>query len=160
MQMSSNDSRASLQRLADSGRLKPEPAADAEIAGLLGVAATALSDAKRPGLSVQGRFQLVYGATHALALTALRAQGWRPARGEGHRAIVFQTLPHTADAPPEVWVPLDKAHRKRNDLEYNAVAAFSKGEVDTLVELAGALDTRVRAMLARERPDALKDGLA
>ena len=155
--MTSNDSSASLQRLADTGRLKAEPAADAEIAGLLGVAATSLADARRPGLSVQGKFQLAYGAAHALALAALRAQGWRPARGEGHRAVVFQVLPHTADAPPELWVPLDKAHRKRNDLEYNAVAAFSKGEADTLLELAVTLQARVRDVFKREHPNALKD---
>lgn len=155
--MTSSDSKASLQRLAEAGRLKLEPAADEEIAGLLGVAATSLADARRSGLSVQGKFQLAYGAAHALALAALRAQGFRPARGEGHRAIVFQALPHTADAPPEAWVSLDKAHRKRNDLEYNAIAAFSRSEADSLVELAAALDTRVRAMLARERPKSLKE---
>ena len=146
-----------LRRLADTGRLKAEPPARDEVAGLLAQARTALADAASAGLSVQGRFLLGYAAAHALGLAALRARGWRPGRGEGHRAVVFQTLPLTVAAPPELWVPLNKAHRKRNDLEYNALAAFSEGEVTALLRLAGELDARLRAMLAAELPHLLKD---
>lgn len=152
--MSSKEPSAqNLQRLADSGLLKAEPAAATEIAGLLASAAQSLADARRSGLSDQSRFLLAYTGSHALALAALRARDYRPAQGPGHRAIVFQTLPHTAHAAPELWVPLDKAHKKRNDLEYSAAITFSTADADELVKSVAALERLVREAIARERPD-------
>lgn len=155
--MSSTDSSAqNLKRLVDSGLLKTEPAAVAEVTGLLASAARSLVDAQRSELSDQSRFLLAYAAGHALALTALRARDYRPAQGPGHRSIVFQSLPHSAGAAPELWVPLDKAHRKRNDLEYNATITFSSADADELVRSVATLDRLVRDTLARERPDLMQ----
>lgn len=135
--MISENSRANLLRLAEAGRLKAESASSAELANLLANASDALTDARNT----------------ALSLAALRARDFRPGRGDGHRALVFQLLPHTVNASPELWVPLDKAHRKRNDLEYNAIATFSKSETASLIAQIAVLDNAVREMLAEERPD-------
>jgi hypothetical protein len=150
---SKESSRLNLQRLAESGHLKPEPAVTTEIAALLESAAQSLADAHRSGLSDQSRFTLAYNAGHALALAALRACDFRPAQGPGHRAIVFQSLPHTAGAPAELWVPLDKSHRRRNELEYNALVTFSRADVDQLTKSVSDLERLVRATIVRERPD-------
>lgn len=155
--MSSTESSAqNLQRLADSGPLKAEPAAAKEVASLLANAAQSLADAQRSELSDQSRFLLAYTAGHALALAALRARDYRPAQGPGHRAIVFQALPHTAGAAAELWVPLDKAHKKRNDLEYSAAITFSTADADELTRSVAALERLVRDTIARERPDLMQ----
>lgn len=73
-----------------------------------------LQDAAIDGLSLAGRFDLVYNAAHALCLAALRWHGYRPQ----HRYIVFQVLPHTLNLGPEVWRVLSKGHDIRNLGEY------------------------------------------
>lgn len=53
-----------------------------------------LKDAHSPALSFASRFDLAYNAAHALALTALRLQGYRSDK----RYLVFQGLVHTINA--------------------------------------------------------------
>ena len=117
-----------LQRLVERGLLKPEAPSRQEIAGFLN------------------------NAARLLALAALRARGLRPAQGPGHRAVVFQVLPHTAGAAAELWVPLSKAHDKRNQIEYGGLADVSSAEAVQLVKSVTALDERVRASIARTTP--------
>ena len=89
-----------LENLAGPGKpLSPEPADDAEAAGLLRSGRARLADAGNDALSLESRFDLAYNAAHALCLAALRRHGYR-AR---HRYIVFQVLPHTLGLGPEVW---------------------------------------------------------
>ncbi len=65
-----------LERLADRGHLKREPPARAEVEGLIRSGAARLGDARKADLSADGRFDLAYGAAHALALAALRLKGY------------------------------------------------------------------------------------
>jgi hypothetical protein len=58
-------------------KLKAEPAAAAELNGLVGSGIRRLDDAAREELSLESRFDLAYNATHALALAALRSRGYR-----------------------------------------------------------------------------------
>lgn len=89
-----------LENLAGPGKpLAPEPADDAEIAGLLRSGRARLADAGNGALSLESRFDLACNAAHALCLAALRRHGYR-AR---HRYIVFHVLPHTLGLGPEVW---------------------------------------------------------
>ena len=104
-----------LENLAGPGKpLSPEPADDAEVAGLLRSGRARLADAGNDALSLESRFDLAYNAAHALCLAALRRHGYR-AR---HRYIVFQVLPHTLGLGPEVWRVFAKAHDLRNLAEY------------------------------------------
>jgi hypothetical protein len=152
--MTSNaSSTENLQRLAERNLLKAEPAAAQEIAAFLAASARLLADARRQELADETRFTAVYSAAHLLALAALRLSDYRPAQGPGHRSIVFQTLPHTVGASPELWVPLSKMHDKRNALEYAADTAFSRTEVEQWVTIVSDLDRVVRGWLARHRPD-------
>lgn len=77
-----------LERLAQIGTLKREPGAQAEIAGLIRSARSRLTDARRPDLALESRFDLAYNAAHALALAALRWWGYR----SDNRYIAFQAL--------------------------------------------------------------------
>jgi hypothetical protein len=97
-----------------SGSLAPEPPDLGEFVGLKLSGLTRLQDAQIEGLSLEGQFDLIYNASHALCLAALRWHGYRAK----HRYIVFQVLPHTLNLGPEVWRVLSKGHDIRNLGEY------------------------------------------
>ncbi len=132
-----------LDNLVRIGRLKSESAADKEIEGLVRSGVRRLNDAEREELSLESRFDLAYNAAHALALAALRLQGYR----SDSSYLVFQCLQHTVDLPQAQWRVLDEAHRKRNLAEY-------EGALDVGEELIAAL---LRA--AREVERRLSDGM-
>ena len=66
-----------LDNLVRIGRLHVEPPDEAEVQGLLRSGVRRLADAIREDLSLDSRFDLAYNAAHALALAALRYQGYR-----------------------------------------------------------------------------------
>ena len=117
-----------LDNLVRIKKLKAEPAAEAEIEGLLRSGKARLDDAAKKSLSPESRFDLAYNAAHAFALAALRWHGYR----SDNRYLVFQCLEHTLDLPKEQWRVLDRAHNKRNVAEY-------EGDVDIDLELLDAL---------------------
>lgn len=152
--MNSNASPAGkLRNLAEAGLIKAEPTSTRELGGLLESASQLLKDARNPQNSETTRFSVAYQAAHSLALAAMRARDYRPSQGPGHRAIVFQALAHTIGAPVELWLPLGKAHKKRNALEYDGLVIFSGGDVNELLRLVEKLDALVRESLARTRAD-------
>lgn len=59
--------------------LSKEPADCREFQGLVHSGKVRLKDAANPENSLEGRFDLVYSAAHALCLAALRWHGYRPA---------------------------------------------------------------------------------
>jgi hypothetical protein len=105
---------AELENLARIGKLKKEPGASSEIAGLIASGTARLNDAKNLQLSYESRFDLAYNAAHALSLAALRHHGYR----SDNRYIVFQALPHAIGLAAAQWRILAKAHEKRNLAEY------------------------------------------
>ena len=117
-----------LENLARAGKLKAEPAAQSEFDGMLRSGIARLRDAQNTQLSNDSRFDLAYGAAHALSLAALRWHGFR----SDNRYLVFQCLPHTLQLAAEQWRVLDRAHRKRNLAEY-------EGDLDIDAELLAAL---------------------
>lgn len=94
--------------------LKAEPPDAKEFAGLLRSGKARLQDATSTLLALESRFDLAYGAAHALCLAALRWHGYR----SSNRYIVFQLLPNTLGLGPEVWRVLSKCHDIRNVGEY------------------------------------------
>jgi hypothetical protein len=104
-----------LENLCGPGRpLRQEPPDAKEIAGLEQSGLRRLADAQRQANSLESRFDLAYGAAHALSLAALRRSGYRAA----NRYIVFQVLPHTLGVGPEIWRVLARCHDFRNRGEY------------------------------------------
>jgi hypothetical protein len=128
-----------LENLARIGKLKREPPSPRELQGLLASALARLADAAQAGLSFDSRFDLAYNAAHALALYALRRQGYR----SDNRYLVFQTLPHTAGLPPEIWRVLAKEHERRNLAEYEG---HLERDDQLLAEVIAAA-TRLRAVV-------------
>lgn len=88
-----------------------------------------MSDVGIEGLSLEGRFDLAYNASHALCLAALRWHGYRA----NHRYIVFQVLPQTLDLGPEVWRILAKSHDLRNLGEYEGDLNIDERLVNDLI---------------------------
>lgn len=103
-----------LDNLVKTGHLKKEPFNQQEFSGLVNSGQNRLKDASNILLSHESRFDLAYNAAHSLALAAMRWHGYRST----NRYLVFQALPHTVGAGPELWRVLAKCHDCRNLAEY------------------------------------------
>jgi len=75
--------------------LREEPTAPEEIQRLLHKASTRLNDAKSEAISRESRFDLAYEAILQLAISALRANGYRPDSRGRHHVIALQNLTKT-----------------------------------------------------------------
>jgi len=138
-----------LENLARAKQLNAEAPNAQQIDGLLVSAEAFLRDSRNASLAAPSRFMLAYNATHALALAALRAAGYRPSSA-GHRKIVFQVLESTAGAPPELWRALDRYHDRRNAAEYEGAPPATAVEAEDIIRLAAELQ---RLVLRRARND-------
>lgn len=133
---------AELERLVEQGLLQREAPIRVEFEGLVESGSRRLEDAQRPEISVESRFDLAYGASHALALAALRWHGYRPDR----RYVVFQALAHTVGLPAKSWRILAKCHQERNQAEYEGAIVATESLVGALVDATLELLTRLRAL--------------
>lgn len=131
-----------LANLVRIGQLKAEPRNPAEVARMLTLARTRLTDAQLAHVSVDGRFASSYGAAHAAALAALRWHGYR----SENRFTVFQCLAHTLDWPAHRWRVLDSAHQKRNLAEYEGYLDIEESLVAELIALVKELVADVEAL--------------
>jgi hypothetical protein len=131
-----------LERLAERGHLHREPPARQELLGLVEMASARLADAGREDLADESRFDLAYNAAHALALAALRSQGYRADR----RYLVFQVLPHTLGSPPGTWRLLAKCHEERNQIEYQGHRRVEEKLLSGLLAAARELLEAVKAL--------------
>lgn len=118
--------------------LKAEPPDPLEIQRLIAVAETWLADCTHANLSTETRFVLAYGAAHAICVAALRRLGYRTDK----RYLVFQLMPTTLGLGADVWRVLDKAHERRNLLEYEGMSDIEPQLLkDTLTATHAALAT-------------------
>jgi hypothetical protein len=132
----------SLDNLVRGGQLKREPPAQSELDGLIRSGLARLQDAQNEALSLDGRFDLVYNAAHALSLAALRWHGYR----SDNRYLVFQTLAHTLKLPAEQWRVLDTAHRKRNYVEYEGLADIDTEIVAAVIRVTTEIAARLEKL--------------
>ena len=131
-----------LDNLVRIRQLKAEPAAQAEIDGLMRSGHERLKDAQLKDLSLDGRFDLAYNVAHAFSLAALRWHGYR----SENRYTVFQCLEHTVKLPPEQWRVLEQAHRKRNVAEYEGHFDVDQALVEALIRVAQEVASRVTGL--------------
>lgn len=131
-----------LDNLVKINQLNAEPPDQAEFDGMLKAATAKLQDAQLEGLSKDSQFTLAYGAAHALALAALRWQGYRSDK----RYIVFQCLQHTVNLPAEEWRIFDLCHNRRNLAEYEGHLEIEDGLLADLLRLTQDLFERVKAL--------------
>ena len=138
------DSKANLENLQRSGGLKAEPPDRKECDGLMRSARDRLKDASTPQLSFASRFDLAYNAAHAIALTALRLQGYRSDK----RYLVFQCLIHTLGASKVQVRLLALCHERRNLAEYEGYMDEDEALLGQLMDGATAMLSRVEDLLA------------
>lgn len=141
-----------LERNAGPGKPLSAEAPDAdEFAGLKRSGMARLKDAENTANSLESRFDLAYGAAHALCLAALRYRGFRPS----NRYIVFQALPDTLGLGPEVWRVLSKAHDLRNRTEYEGAVDVDERLVTDLVTACRAVAGKLEQLrpLDADRPE-------
>ena len=91
---------------------------------------------------MESRFDLAYGAAHALCLAALRHHGFRPSK----RYIVFQVLPDTLGLGPEVWRVLSKAHDTRNRTEYEGAIDVDERLLSDLIKACRTVADKVKQL--------------
>ncbi len=136
-------SQSRLERLAGPGNvLAKEPPDAKEFAGLVASGLERLNDAENPGNSLYSRFDLAYGAAHALCLAALRYRGFRPSK----RYIVFQVLPDTLGLGPDVWRVLSKCHDMRNRTEYEGALDVDERLVVDLIVACRRVSEQIRKL--------------
>jgi len=131
-----------LENLEKIGRLKKEAASQAEFDGLLKSGQRRLTDAKLTKLSLEGRFDLAYNASHSLALAALRWHGYR----SDNRYLVFQCLQFTLGIEPAQWRFLSLCHERRNLAEYEGYLDVEERLVAELIETAETIAEKVAAL--------------
>lgn len=131
-----------LDSLADIGKLKKEPPAQAELDGLMRSGAARIRDAENESLNLESRFDLAYNAAHAFSLAALRLRGYR----SESRYLVFQSLVHTVGLKSAEWRVLDEAHRKRNLAEYEGTVDVDETLVSAVVRVARQVEAAVRRL--------------
>lgn len=134
-----------LDNLVRIGELKAEPPSEKEIEGLLRSGRRRLEDAPKGDLNLESRFDLAYNAAHALALAALRFQGYR----SGSRYHVFQCQRHTLNLPDEQWRVLDQAHRKRNLAEYEGELDVDEELVAAVLRVAGEINQMLKDLAGK-----------
>lgn len=136
---------SALENLAAARQLKAEPSSRDELEALMKRASTFLTDAGNAALAPASRFSLGYDAAFVLATAAMRISGYRADASRGHRIVVFQALPHTIDAPQELWTALSAAHERRNAVEYTAAMAPTDVEASDLLAVTRKLEVLVRS---------------
>ena len=137
-------SKENLQNLVRSGGLKAEPPDRKECEGLLHSAIDRLKDAHNPALSFASRFGLAYNAAHALALTALRRQGYHSDK----RYLVFQCLVHTIDASKARVRMFALCHERRNLAEYEGYMDVDDALLTDLLAATDDLMAQVKKAMA------------
>ncbi|NMX90021.1 MULTISPECIES: hypothetical protein [unclassified Pseudomonas] len=137
------DSKTNLENLLRSGGLKAEPPDCKECEGLMRSGKDRLRDAGTAQLSFSSRFDLAYNAAHAIALTALRLQGYRSDK----RYLVFQCLTHTTDTTKVQVRLFALCHERRNLAEYEGYMDEDEALLRQLIDSTQALLSDVDAQL-------------
>jgi len=131
-----------LDNLVRIGKLKAEPPAANELAGLLRSGRVRLADAEREVLNIESRFDLAYNASHGLALAALRSCGYRSDK----RYLVFECLEYSSALDPDQIRVFVKSHKHRNLAEYEGNFVEDEELLVKLIQVAQHLLAELKDM--------------
>ena len=132
-----------LENLVRIGKLKVDPSTDEEVRGLIRRGLVKIEDYKHPDLSIETRFDVIYGAAHAFCLAALKNAGYR----SESRYIVFQCAQHTICLEPEYWRVMSDAHRQRNVAEYEGHIEVNEQLLEALVRVVDIVAERAQELV-------------
>jgi hypothetical protein len=142
----------SLQDWVDHGWLVPHSANRNEIRNLLATADRFLTDARAPGLSIDGRLIFSYQAALQAAQAALAATGFR-ARGESHHFRAIQSLQLTLGLDSKAIERLDGYRKTRNVAEYKQAGVASEFAAQDAERIALQLRRDVETWIRETHPD-------
>jgi uncharacterized protein (UPF0332 family) len=136
-------SKKELDNLVAIKQLKVEPGTRDEFDGLVSSGEKRLADAENEDLSTDSQFDLAYNAAHALALAALRQNGYRP---EKNRFVVFQALVHTIGSSAADVQIFSRCHNERNLAEYEGRTEVDEQLMKDLIRCAKTLKAAVKKL--------------
>ena len=146
----------SLERWAEYGWLRAEPASAEEIADLLGIVSRDLHDAGVEAISEDRRFEAAFNAARTTANVALRACGYRTAPQLGHHQKTVESLELTVHADPRLIQKMRVFSKKRNATSYDSAGNVSRQELEEAIEVANELQQSVTAWLRENHPELTK----
>jgi hypothetical protein len=128
-----------------------------EIERLFQIADGHLSDyhkALASEISSDTQLSLAYNAIRASATAALRASGYRVARGGGNEHYrTIDALEFSIDPERKLIPKLDALRRKRNTGAYDDYGLVSQGEADLAGRLAIQVRKEVEEWIRKNHPD-------
>lgn len=104
-------------------------------------------------ISADAQLSLAYDAIRASATAALRAAGYRVARGGGEHYRTIEALEFSIDPDRKLIPKLDALRRKRNTGAYDDYGLVAQGEADLAGELATEVRRAVEAWLRKVHSD-------
>ena len=134
-------------------------ASPAEIADLFALVDRDLNDAAVPRLSADWRLGITYSAALQLAILALAAAGFRPARERAHERAIL-SLRETAGTAEAIVNLLDSVRRKRNQNNYERAGTTSTAEAKELYEIVTVLRGQVVKWMKKNHKALIPRGLA
>ena len=144
----------SLEIWKNNGWLREHETSPQEVAGILELVERDLTDASRPEISTDWRFNIAYNAGLQLATLALYVAGYRTGRGESKHYRVIQALPLVLG---QEFVPtrdyLENCRRKRNVSEYDTAGTISVKEADDLLQTVQELKAKIEQWLQKNHAD-------
>jgi hypothetical protein len=137
-----------LANWAENGWLQSHSTSEQEITNLLSIVERELSDAAVTEISLDARFRMLYNAALKLTDVALRAAGYRPARGESQHYRTIMSLPLTLGSE---WADgaefLDAIRNLRHKAAYESVGFATHQQLDELQRLVAKLREAVQTRL-------------
>ncbi|HEY4320390.1 MAG TPA: hypothetical protein VGM77_04345 [Gemmatimonadales bacterium] len=129
-----------------------------EIADHFAVIDRDLDDAAVPRLSADWRLGITYNAALQLAMLALAAEGYRPARERSHERAILSLALSVRISPATVGL-LDTVRRKRNQSNYERAGTTSDAEATEFYSVVAGLRTDVVQWLTTNHPALTPAGL-
>jgi hypothetical protein len=116
-----------------------------------------LHDCQTPGLSTDWRLSIAYNAALQVAVAALAAEGYRPAR-ESHHHRAIHSLGFTLGLDDSTVAQLDAFRKKRNIGDYERAGGTSDREAREMISLAAKLREELVHWLREQHPDLVRGG--
>ena len=129
--------------------LESIPKDSVNVERLMTAARRSLDDARLPGMSCEGRFDMAYKSIMQAANAALQANGFRTLTSKpGHHQTMIQTLPLTIGLPRERMITLDGLRKQPNLSDYSGDPVSESMTADA-VDQANALLKDIEAWRLR-----------
>lgn len=145
-----------LENLVGKG-LRKETTHQDEIQRLIAKAQARLTDAASEAISRDSRFDLAYEAVLQLAISALRANGYRPDSKGGHHVTAMQSLPKSIGYPREKVRLLDEFRRQRAIGLYDGSFDPTQQELEALLNAGAQLLEHLVQWLHKNHPELAPD---